>query len=76
MKKVGRTIYFDEDAASLLLQLAGGPRKQGVYLSELIRRAAREQAVDARLRALAAELARLTGVLAPRPPTEDRGAEC
>ena len=59
MKKVERRIVFDEDAATLLLQLAGGPRKQGIYLSELIRRAAREQMVDARLRALEQELARL-----------------
>jgi hypothetical protein len=50
---------FDEDAAVLLLQVAGDPRKQGLYLSELIRRAAREQTVAARIRAQARELARL-----------------
>jgi hypothetical protein len=50
---------FDEDAAVLLLRVAGDPRKQGLYLSELIRRAAREQTVAARIRAQARELARL-----------------
>jgi hypothetical protein len=50
---------FDDDAAVLLLRVAGDPRKQGLYLSELIRRAAREQTVAARIRAQARELARL-----------------
>jgi hypothetical protein len=50
---------FDEDAAVLLLRVAGDPRKQGLYLSELIRRVAREQTVAARIRAQARELARL-----------------
>ena len=59
MEKVPRTIYFDKDAAELLLQLAGGPRKAGEYLSELIRQAARQQTVEARIRALEQELARL-----------------
>ena len=71
MKKVGRTIYFDEDAAALLLQLAGGPRKQGTYLSDLIRQAARAQVVDARLAALEAELAHLKTLLADRAPGEE-----
>lgn len=72
MKKVGRTIYFDEDAAELLLRLAGGPRKQGSYLSELIRRAARDQTVEARIRVLEEELARLKADFIPPAPNEER----
>jgi hypothetical protein len=67
MKKVERRIVFDEDAAALLLQLAGGPRKQGAYLSTLIRRAAREQTVEARIHTLEQELARLKADLAASP---------
>jgi hypothetical protein len=37
MKKVERALMLDEDGAALLIQLAGGPRKQGTYLSRLIR---------------------------------------
>ncbi len=66
MKKVGRKIYFDEDAAELLLRLAGGPRKQGEYLSELIRRAAEGQTVEARIRVLETELTRLKADVTPR----------
>jgi hypothetical protein len=63
MKKVERRIVLDEDAAVLLLQLAGGPRKQGAYLSALIRRAAGEQTVEARIRALEQDLARLKAAI-------------
>lgn len=33
-------VMLDDDAAALLVQLAGGERKQGAYLSSLIRTAA------------------------------------
>jgi hypothetical protein len=65
MKRVTRTFKLDEDSAALLLQLAGSPRKQGTYLSELIHRAAQEQTVEARIRALEAELARLKAEVTP-----------
>ncbi len=70
MKKIERSFMLDEDASDLLLGLAGGVRKQGEYLSELIRRAAKEQTVDVRIRALEAELARLKADVA-RPPDEE-----
>src|SRR5689334_5959579 len=40
MEKVERTVKLDPDAAELLVQLAGSPRKQGAFLSDLIRAAA------------------------------------
>ncbi len=66
--KVERTVKLDPDAAELLITLAGSPRKQGEYLSELIRRAAREQTVEARVRALEAELTALKADMAAPPP--------
>jgi hypothetical protein len=58
--KVERTVQLDPDAAELLIQLAGSPRKQGEYLSALIREKAREQNIlAARITALEEELARL-----------------
>ena len=39
------TVVMDDDAAELLLHLAGSSRKQGLFLSELIRTAAAAQAV-------------------------------
>jgi len=40
MEKVERTVTLDADAAELLVELAGSSRKQGAYLSDLIRAAA------------------------------------
>jgi hypothetical protein len=59
MKKVERALMLDEDAAALLIQLAGGPRKQGEYLSRLIRAQAQPGALYQELSRLEAELARL-----------------
>jgi hypothetical protein len=39
MEKVERTVKLDPDAAALLVELAGSPRKQGAFLSDLIREA-------------------------------------
>jgi len=40
MDKVLKTVKMDPDAAELLVQLAGGIRRQGDYLSGLVRAAA------------------------------------
>ena len=74
MPKIPRTIFFDEDAAALLLQLAGGPRKAGTYLSALLRREAQNQTVESRIRALEAELGQLKAVVqqGERPPEDSR----
>ena len=63
MEKVERSFMIDRDAADLLVQLAGGPRKQGEYLSEMIRREARKDPLAAQLDALAWETERLRGEL-------------
>jgi len=77
-------IALDDDAADLLLTLAGSPRKQGEYLSGLIRdRNAQQQAGStdvlapptdprARLAALIAEAAPLAAQLLtdPAPPAD------
>ena len=57
--KVERTVKLDPDAAELLIQLAGSSRKQGEYLSTLIREKAREQPLLLRVAALEQELLRL-----------------
>lgn len=57
MKKV--TIALDDEAAALLIQLAGGPRKQGVYISRLVRAQARPDSLLTELTRMETELARL-----------------
>lgn len=65
--KVERTVKLDPDAAELLIQLAGSPRKQGEYLSALIREKAQEQqTMGTRLAAVEQELAHLKAALAQR----------
>jgi hypothetical protein len=64
MKKVERTVFLDEDAAELLIQLAGGPRKQGEYLSDLLRREARKDPLAVQVETLSREAARLRADLA------------
>jgi len=39
-KKMQRKYVIEEEAAAALVRLAGSPRKQGEYLSRLIRKAA------------------------------------
>ena len=60
-EKVDRLLKLDADAAALLVQLAGGQRKQGAFVSQLIRlAAAQQQSGDpllARITLLEAELA-------------------
>ena len=73
MERVTRTFKLDADSADLLLQLAGSPRKQGEYLSAVIRRLAEGQTVEARIRALQAELDRLKAEVVPRPDGEQHG---
>lgn len=69
-------LMLDADAATLLLQLAGGPRKQGDYVSKLIRAAAAGQMppVDLldRLAALERELSQIRNELVhpSNPPPE------
>lgn len=46
MEKIERTVKLDPDAAELLIKLAGSSRKQGAYLSELIRSAAAVRMID------------------------------
>jgi hypothetical protein len=59
MKKVVRKIHMDEDAAALLVRLAGSPRKQGEYLSKLLRAQAQPDSLLAELARMESELARL-----------------
>jgi hypothetical protein len=59
MAKVERTLKLDEDAAALLIQLAGSERKQGEFVSALIREKARQDPLLARLAQMEEELARL-----------------
>jgi hypothetical protein len=59
MKKVERSFMIDEDAATLLVQLAGGPRKQGEFLSDLIREKSRQDPLLTRIADLERELAQL-----------------
>lgn len=59
MKKVDRTLKLDEDAAVLLIQLAGSERKQGEFVSALIREKARQDPLLTRLAQMEEELARL-----------------
>ena len=76
--KIERTVKLDPDAADLLLQLAGSPRKQGEWLSAMIREKAREQNIfAARLQALEAELHALRAQLRPldESPQEDPAHE-
>src|SRR5215212_1569022 len=61
--KVERTVKLDPDAAELLIQLAGSSRKQGEFLSTLIREKARERAVTDRLRMLEEQLGELRTTL-------------
>lgn len=75
MKKVERSFMIDEDAAELLVQLAGGPRKQGDYLSKMIRAQAQPDALLPELARLEMELARLRDeVLRRRPLAEEAEA--
>ena len=71
MKKVERKLWLEEDAAALLIQLAGGPRKQGDYLTALIREQARHPTLHARIASLAEELRRLQAEVAAQEPARD-----
>ena len=57
------TIMLDDDAADLLLVLAGSPRKQGELVSELIRTAARKATPDVKFEAIQEQVERLAGEL-------------
>jgi hypothetical protein len=70
MSKVERTFMIDADAAALLVQLAGGPRKQGEFLSEMIRREARKDPLAVQVEALRRELARVEAELERRAAAE------
>lgn len=52
-------LALDEDAADMLLELAGGPRKQGDFVSQLVRAAYEQRHTDEPdLRAQVAEVMR------------------
>ncbi len=53
-------LLLTTEAANILPQLAGSPRKQGEYVSQLILEAAKEAEAE-RIAELEAELARLKG---------------
>ena len=77
VKKIECSFMIDEDAAELLLQLAGGPRKRGEYLSALIRERARGAPLLDRVSELERELAKLRtaiveGDIAGPPPPPGR----
>lgn len=57
MKKV--TIALDDDVAALLVQLAGSPRKQGEYISKLLRAQTQPGALLGEVARMEGELARL-----------------
>ena len=72
MKKVECTLMLDEDAAAILLKLAGGPRLRGKYLSDLLRREERKDPLAAQVDALRRELARVEAELARRAEGGER----
>ena len=65
---------LDNDAAELLLKLAGGPRKQGDYVSRLIRAVAATQQEAAQLEEASMEELRqiMQGVLVDLAETKTR----
>lgn len=69
-------LMLDEDAADLLIQLAGGERRRGTFVSRLIRQAARQDPLLARLAQMEEELARLRReILRREEPAPDREGE-
>jgi len=70
MKKVVRKLHMDEDAAAILVRRAGSPRKQGEYLSKLLRAQDQPGALLAELTRLESELARLRRQLPGGEPSD------
>ncbi len=71
MKKV--TIALKEEDAALLIQLAGSSRKQGEYVSRLLRAQARPDSLLTELTRMETELARLRDQVRRQLGTESEG---
>jgi hypothetical protein len=60
------TVSLDEDAAALLSELAGGPRKQGAFIAAAVRAEAHRRQAVADLPAEVESLQRKVGTLEQR----------
>ncbi len=75
MKPLDRTrieLYLEPEIAEILTTLAGGPRKRSQYVAALVRDAAQQRTLTARVEALAIEVERLRAEVAAQEATNGR----